>query len=346
VPVALYVIDIDGTHLLRLAGSGEFPSALRGPLSVGPEIAPDAMAQLYAQLQDVLPDSFPFPLWLRGRAIGVLLAVRRPKESLTEIARQGTAALEVAALYTDVFDVARRRRTTSAAAEVQLNLLPPRHAPIAGGEIAGSLIPGYDVAGDWFDYVENRDGTWLAIADPRGSGPTSAAFGALVHGALRAARRSGANLESAVAAMDELTREIGVPDFTVSCVVARWHADVSVLGWINCGHPPPLLWTADDSWKELSSPENPVLGEGAGHAFRVQQRVLSPGERVILYTNGVLRRRTSTGGQFGVEGIERAVRQMGNRSAAATTRAIQTAVGEASEDPIEDDTGVVVLRVT
>ena len=43
VPVALYVIDVDGSYLRRLAGGDEFPYALEGPLSVGPEIAPDAL---------------------------------------------------------------------------------------------------------------------------------------------------------------------------------------------------------------------------------------------------------------------------------------------------------------
>ena len=82
--------------------------------------------------------------------------------------------MELAGGYTDVFDAARRRKETHAAAELQQSLLPPRIARIGGGEIAGSVLPAYEVGGDWFDYVENRDGAWLAVADAVGKGATPA----------------------------------------------------------------------------------------------------------------------------------------------------------------------------
>lgn len=42
VAVALYVVDIDGSHLLRLAGSEEFPDRLEDPPAIGPELAAEA----------------------------------------------------------------------------------------------------------------------------------------------------------------------------------------------------------------------------------------------------------------------------------------------------------------
>jgi len=55
--------------------------------------------------------------------------------------------------YTDSIEAARRRKPTSPAAEIQQNLFPPRIARIAGGQLAGVLLPSYDVGGDWFDFV-------------------------------------------------------------------------------------------------------------------------------------------------------------------------------------------------
>ena len=43
VAVALYVVDIDGSHLLRLAGSEEFPERLEDPPALGPEIVPEGL---------------------------------------------------------------------------------------------------------------------------------------------------------------------------------------------------------------------------------------------------------------------------------------------------------------
>lgn len=346
VPVALYVIDVDGAYLRRLAGSDEFPPALEGPLAVGPEIAPDALPDLYDRLEAALPDCHPYPMWLRGRAIGVLIAVRRPRESLADIARQGTAALELANLYTDDLEVARRRVSLSAAAEVQVNLLPPRNAQVAGGELAGSLLPSYKVGGDWFDYAENRDGTWLAVADTVGSGVSAAALSAVAFGALRAARRSASGLEEAVAAMDGAVRELDARNFHLAAVVARWHAPSSTFGWIACGEAAPLLIYPDASYQLLRARRYPPLGRTrAGRAFERRERRLHPGERIVLCSGGVPERKTTGGGELGLDGLAAAVKAMGNRSAAATARAIQEAVATASEDPLEEDAAVVVLAV-
>src|SRR5204862_5131435 len=140
---------------------------------------------------------------LRGRAVGLLLGLRAPDGPLLELGRIGAAALELAAGYTDVIDGSRRRKETHAAAELQQSLLPPRITRLGGGELAGTVLPSYEVGGDWFDYVENRDGAWIAIADAVGKGATAGALGGIALAALRAARRSDQTLETAVRTMHE-----------------------------------------------------------------------------------------------------------------------------------------------
>ena len=199
VPVALYVVDIDGSRLIRLAGSEDFPETLQAPPALGPEIVPEGLPGYYERLRETLPRCVATPLWLRGRVLGLLLCVGMPLTELEDIARQGAAALELANDYTDLIESARRRKPTTAAAEIQHHLLPPRIARITGAQLAGGLLPTYEVGGDWFDFVENRDGAWLAIADAAGTGPTSAGLGATALGALRAARRAGQDLAQAAA---------------------------------------------------------------------------------------------------------------------------------------------------
>jgi len=55
VPVALYVVDIDGSQLVRLAGSEEFPDDLQAPPALGPEIVPEGLPAYEAQLRRTLP---------------------------------------------------------------------------------------------------------------------------------------------------------------------------------------------------------------------------------------------------------------------------------------------------
>lgn len=346
VSVALYVVDIDGSHLLRLAGSEEFPDKLDAPPAIGPEIVPEGLPEFYVRLQQRLPGCRAEPLWLRGRVLGLLLCVGTPIASLEDIAKQGAAAVELANDYTDFIEAARRRKPTTAGAEIQQNLFPPRIARIAGAQVAGVLLPTYEVGGDWFDFVENRDGAWLAIADSAGKGATAAGLGAAALGALRAARRSGEDLEQALGTMDTTVRELGNPDYYVTALIARWYAATSTLTWVNCGHPPAYVVDADHQLTELQGKSYPALGAGpANPTHRSTQRQLHHGERLILLTDGITGRRMENGETFGIDGVRQALERADNPTAAATAMAIQQAVTNSWREPLQDDGTVVVMAV-
>jgi AcrR family transcriptional regulator len=330
---------------LRLAGREEFPARLKAPLALGPELAEDGLPDLTAQLARELPGVVMEPMWLRGRAVGILLALRGSGSGLREVARLGAAAMELANGYTDVIDAARRRKDMNPAAEIQQSLIPPRIVRISSSEIAGSVLPSYDVGGDWFDYVDNRDGAWIAIADAAGKGPHAAGLGGVALAALRAARRNDPPLEQATQTMHETVSDVGGPEFFLTVIVGRWHPTYSVFDWINCGHPAPLLLRADGTVEELATqPDLPLGVFERTRAYHRHQRRLLDGDRLVLYSDGISRRRTGEG-LFGTNGIARAASGAPVRSATATARAIQEAVVSASEDPLPDDAAVIVLAV-
>src|SRR5579875_2839870 len=301
VPVALYVVDIDGSHLLRLAGSEEFPDQLDAPPALGPESVPEGLPEFHERLQRQLPGCVCEPLWLRGRVTGMLLCVGTPIAPLADVAKQGAAALELANDYTDFIEAARRRKPTTPAAEIQQNLFPPRIARIAGAQLAGALLPTYAVGGDWFDFVENRDGAWLAIADAPGNGPTAAGLGAAALGALRAARRAGHDLEQALALMDQTVRRLDNDDFRMSLWLGRWRAATATLTWAACGHPFAYLIDTGGDLQPLEGPAHPALGTAEPPArYELTRRQLRPGERLVLVTDGIIHRRLEKGGHFGV----------------------------------------------
>ncbi|UGS35307.1 SpoIIE family protein phosphatase [Capillimicrobium parvum] len=346
VAVALYVVDIDGSQLVRLAGSEDFPERLPAPPALGPEIVPEGLPSFYGRLKERLPRCVAVPLWLRGRVLGLLVCVGVPLVSLDDIAKQGALALELANDYTDLVETARRHKPTSAAAEVQHHLLPPRIARVTGAQLAGGLLPTYEVGGDWFDFSENRDGAWVAIADAAGRGPSAAGFGAAALGALRAARRSGRDLVDAALAIDEVARTLGGPDRVLSAVLARWHAPTGTLAWINCGHPPAQVVGADGAMHALDGPVHAPLGSGdAPPEIEVSAARLEHGERLVLVTDGVTERSVKGGGTFGLDGVGRAVGRAEAPTAAATAMAIQQAVTECWTEPLEDDATIVVLAV-
>ncbi|HJZ38593.1 MAG TPA: helix-turn-helix domain-containing protein, partial [Solirubrobacterales bacterium] len=77
VPVALYLLDIDGSRLLHIAGDERLGPSLEAPFAVGPEIDADGIALLRERVER--PGEVEvFALWLRGRSVGVFLAFGRP----------------------------------------------------------------------------------------------------------------------------------------------------------------------------------------------------------------------------------------------------------------------------
>jgi serine phosphatase RsbU (regulator of sigma subunit) len=345
--VALFLVDIDGTSLLRLAGSEEFPAALDVPLAVGPEIPREGLPLLRARIEEELPGRVMAPLLLRGRALGALLAVDAPEQQLLALGRQAAAALALANVYTDEFDTTRRRKETSPASEIQQNLLPPRIARIAGGILAGNVLPGYEIGGDWFDYVENRDGAWIGVADSMGQGTTAAALGGVALGAFRAKRRVGADLDATALAIHHTMQDVAVDGAFSNVILGRWHGPSSTWSSITCGSQPPLLITARTELIELDFTEHAALGLGAAaRRFTIDRRRLNPGERLLLVSDGVLGRCTYAGEPFGLDGVRSAIANAVDAAAASTVRALEDALTAASADPLEDDATIVVFAST
>src|SRR3954451_23608431 len=341
---AVYLVDLEGTTMQRMAGPRTFPSQIMVPIAVGPEIPREGVEPLRAAIDQLLPGTVVAPMYLRGRAIGVLMAMGAADDALRDLAAEGAAAIALAETYTDHIDTVRRRKPTSPAAEIQQQLLPPRILRIGGALIAGNILPGYDIGGDWFDYAENPDCAWIGIADTEGRGPTAAGLGTVTLGAFRAARQRSTDPADAVELMHAVLSEVAHDDVMATTTVACWNGPASTLRWLTCGEHAPILITGDGELEVLGDGVLPRLGDPAmpDHA-EVQSRRISLGERLILLSDGVLARPTRDGGTLGLDGIREAVRKAPAESAAGTLRAIEDAVREAVDDPLGDDATVVVL---
>ena len=343
-PVAAYVLDVDGSFACAWPGmwSG-FPSGSVAPVGVGPEIIPEALPQLRGLVIDRVGPSTLWPLVVRDRVMGFLLARDRPAVDLEPFAGQAALALELASGYTDALHAVRRRKDTQPAAEIQQNLLPPRLARVDRADVAGGVLPGYDVGGDFFDYAANADGLWLVVADATGKGNSAAALSSLAIGALRAARRAGAGLQEAARVADEAILTLDMQLY-LTAVLGSWDPDAHRLRWINCGHPTPLVLRADGRVDELDGERTYPLGiRFTERVFPVLSAEVGPGDRLLLYSDGVSERRTTDGGRVGENGLRAILAELGPRSAATTVRGLQDAVIDASPEPLRDDATLLVI---
>jgi stage II sporulation SpoE-like protein len=345
-PVALYVVDIDGSCLLKLTGDDEFPERLQTRLGVGPELPAESLSDVREVAASKAPGAEVLPLWVRDRAVGVLLAGGGDRGRLRALANQAALALELAGGYTDVIHRTRRRKEISAAAEIQQNLLPPRIATVDGARLAGGVLPGYQVGGDFFDYADNEDGLWLALGDAMGKGNGAAAISSLAVGALRAARRNDATLEQAAQAVQEATFALGGPYQFLTAVLAVWHRETGTLAWINCGHPRPLLADPDGTVRELEDEGTYPLGMFRRQRdFRRNEHRTEPGQRLLLYSDGILERRAGDGELYGFERVTSALRDCADATAARAVRVLQDAVLGFSATPLRDDATLLAVDI-
>jgi serine phosphatase RsbU (regulator of sigma subunit) len=343
VPVALYVLDIDGTHLLHLAGPDRLGDEIEAPLAIGPELDADGLSQLRDHLSR-FPGAEVHALWLRGRANGVMVAFGHPSAPLTELARQAAAAITLADRYTDAFARAQRRKQPKAAAEIQQSLLPPRIARVTGGEIAGNVLPSYEVAGDWYDMIENSDGIWLTLADGLGGSTRAAASSAVALGALRASRRSGAGISEALIVMHQTLREMPGPRAEMTAVASTWDPASRELTIANCGHVAPVVLRGDGQAEILSQRSAHGLGGRASAKPVEQVTTLAPGDRLMMVSDGVIRRGEGQAG-LAVDGVIEAALRSERGTAADTVREIHRAVLAAAEGELADDATAVCLSV-
>ena len=235
-------------------GTGAAPGAPRGTAGRRPGADSDGLTELRRRLTDY-PGIEVVPLWLRGRATGVMLTLGRPQNSLAEIARQAAAATTLADRYTDAFARGTRRKQPTPGAEIQQSLLPPRISRVTGGEVAGNVVPSYEVAGDWFDVVENSDGGLghsrkrLGQRDARSRQQRRGAWCA------RASRRGGGAIRDALMLMHRTLREMPGPRAEMSAVAAHWDLASHRLSVANCGNVPPIVIRADQEPQRLRAPK-------------------------------------------------------------------------------------------
>lgn len=242
--------------------------------------------------------------------LGALLLELAPGTALTEelLADVRDVCALVAELlvtrsqYGDAVERARRRSGLTVPAELQWRMLPPLTFVSPRVAIAGVLAPASEVAGDCFDYAVNAGTTHVAVLDAMGHGLHATLLSSVATAALRNGRRRGTGLAETVTAVDEaLASQFGGDNF-VTGIVGELDLETGWWSWVACGHPPAMLVRGGRVVKELDQLVGPPLGLSLlGRPPEVGRERLEPGDRLVLYTDGVVEARDADGAFFGVE---------------------------------------------
>ncbi|MEE1929899.1 SpoIIE family protein phosphatase [Streptomyces sp. TRM 70351] len=232
------------------------------------------------------------PLIARGEVLGAL-DLKRARNPLPFDEEDVALACELAARAAVCIDNARwyeRQRDT--ALTLQRSLLPQHPPHLYGLDVASRYQPAEavsEVGGDWFDTLPlSRDRTALIVGDVMGSGINAAT----TMGRLRTATQTLAELDLDPA---ELLRHLdrittGIDNYIATCVYALYDPHSGACCVANAGHLPPAVVRHGRRPELLDLPTGAPLGVG-GTVFRSVTVELAPGDRLVLYTDGLVERR-------------------------------------------------------
>lgn len=247
--------------------------------------------------------------------------------------------------YGDTLHTVRRDKPLSVDAELLWKLLPPLTVATDELVITAALEPYDRLGGDAFDYAVDDGIAFFAVFDGVGHDLQAGITTAIALAAIRNARRGGdQDLASLARVADEVLIAEGPGNRFVTAVLARLDVRTGQLSYLIAGHPPPLLLRSNKTVKALLHGPGVPLGV-TGRDVGVGHEHLEPGDRLLLYTDGIVEARNHAGQAFGTDRLM----DLAERNAAdglpapESLRRLSHAVQAHQGERLQDDATLLML---
>ncbi|MFF6826618.1 SpoIIE family protein phosphatase [Streptomyces longwoodensis] len=239
--------------------------------------------------------------------------------------------------------VLQAERTVAARLQDALLPLPRKPVQLAGLRVEVAYLPaqsGLNVGGDWFSAIQLPDGDALfVLGDVAGHGMDAVATMAQLRFTAKGMVITGSSLTGALSRLSALLLHSRGSHGTATMVLARYDPAERRLLWAQAGHPPPLL-VRDGAVRYLDRPAGMLLGASDTPRYGEAECLLRPGDRVVLYTDGLVERPA--------ENIDRGLERLAGAvaaQAAAGTASLDRLLGAVLEAEQRDDVCVLDIRV-
>ncbi|WP_405587820.1 PP2C family protein-serine/threonine phosphatase [Streptomyces sp. NBC_01190] len=236
-----------------------------------------------------------------------------------------------------------RTRPMGVPAELQWSMMPPRTFSDRRATVSAFMEPAYQVAGDAFEYALAGDILHLAVFDAMGHDTSAGLTSALAMATCRSHRRAGATIPDASKAIeDTLVGQFGHSRYATG-ILADLELDTGKFSWVNRGHPLPVLIRGGRWASTLHCPPAGPMGSGFNLPVQQSTEQLEPGDRLLLFTDGITEARDTDGREFGVERFTDFIirHHADNLPVDETLRRLMHAVMDHHQDRLDDDATVV-----
>jgi serine phosphatase RsbU (regulator of sigma subunit)/catechol 2,3-dioxygenase-like lactoylglutathione lyase family enzyme len=280
----------------------------------------------YAVFED--PDGNSFSLIEFDEATRTLESERRAQVARLQAERQAAHELAIAK-------------------QVQTRLFPQRQPLIRTLVYAGICHPARSVGGDYYDFLDlgsRRLG--LVLADIAGKGIGAALLMANLQAALRSQCATAWEQPARfLRSVNQLLYENTAEGDYATLFFAEYDDDTRKLRYSNCGHPPAFLLSGDGSLDRLGSTCT-VVGLFENWECVMEERELTPGDAVLLYTDGVTEALNGEGEEFGEERLLEVMRQHRDLPLPELLAAVADQARRFSPHEQTDDITLIVAKCT
>ncbi len=295
------------------------------------------------------------PLKIKDQITGVIYVDNRLQagifnqadlELLNGIAASAAIAIENARLYQVAVEKGRMERELQMAYKVQTSLLPEKMPSLPGWDIAAYWQPAREVAGDYYDFVDEPDGRQgILIADVTDKGMPAALFMAFTRSIIRANVKHTLSPAESIIQANRLICAESHESLFVTLVYARLDLALNRLIYVNAGHNQPLCYHAKSG--EITPLETTGIPLGIDEDSKFEEKTLQldPGDLIIFYTDGITEAINQFQEEFGSGRLEQLVMQDSEASAAQLITSLRQSVEDFTHSTdLSDDITIVVVK--
>ena len=266
------------------------------------------------------------------------------RELLQTLAIEASTVLENARLLVEERAKQQMEEELQLARTIQQSLLPGKLPTEGWMAAAAGSVASHEVGGDYYDITAVDARCYcIVVADVSGKGVGSALLASLLQGALITATGDPEGLVGRVVRLSQFLLDRTGGEKYATLFYSLLHDD-GRLSYINAAQCPPIVLRVNGERLELEPTGMPVgLMEGA--EFALETLRLAPGDRVVIYSDGVTEAQNQQREFFGKKRLNEILKAHAGKSCSAIHDAIQEGVTAFTEGaPQSDDITVVVLE--
>lgn len=236
------------------------------------------------------------------------------------------------------------------ASKIHRALLPQSVEKIEGYDIKAMSLSARTVGGDYYDFLPGKGNlARIIIADAMGKGIPAGLIMSNLQGALRVLSEEIESPSKLLASLNRwLCHNVQVTNFiSLACVSLNSGLSMeSRITYSNAGHCPPILLRNNGDIESLE-PTGGVIGVHEDFAYEEHDLTISPGDLLLLYTDGVTEAVNKSGDMFGEDRLLKFLKDESADSVEAVLDGLLNTIRAfCGGEDLSDDLTVVAIRKT